>query len=116
MAASSNPRSRVSARDRARMAKAQMDAARAEQDRQILAATEAWYTAVDAEQDARAALELAGQDKAAAVAQLTALGQTIDTIASLCGIDAKEVRALRKVSTSEASAPEDADPEQGSAA
>ena len=87
----------VSARARARQAKAQLDAQRAEQDRLVLDATTAFYEAAEALAEARAAVATTEQQKAGSVAKLAGLGQTDDQIATLCGITAKEVREVRRL-------------------
>lgn len=87
----------MSARARARQAKAQLDAQRAEQDRLVLDATTAFYEAVEALADARAAVVATEQRRAGSVAKLAGLGQTDDHIATLCGITAKEVRDARRL-------------------
>lgn len=107
----------MSARARARQAKAQLDARRAEQDRLVLDATTAFYEAVEALSEARAAVVAAEQRRAGSVAKLAGLGQTDDHIATLCDITAKEARDARRLSPTAAngsrpsSGRQDADPQ-----
>lgn len=92
----STARAKVTARTRAREAKAALDASRAARDTKIEAATTDYYVAVDALETAQAALDAADQARASAVATLMDdLTVPADDVARLCGIDAKEVRALR---------------------
>ncbi len=86
----------MSARARARKAKAELDARRAEQDRRILDATTEFYDAAESRAAAQDSLAAAVDAQAASVSKLVELGQTIDEIAVLCGIPQKEVRELRK--------------------
>ena len=86
----------TSARERARRAKAELDAKRAEHDRKIEDAAAEFYSAVDAEAAARDALEAALAGKVAAVGELFRLGQSVEDSAALCGVEVSEVRVLRK--------------------
>lgn len=87
----------MSARARARRAKAELDAQRAETDRQIVDAATEFYEGAEARDAALAAVTSAEQRQADAVAKLSQLGQSVDEIAALCGLTAKDVRELRKV-------------------
>lgn len=89
----------MSARARARQAKAELDAQRAEQDRLIVDAATEFYEAAEATAAAQAALVAAEQKQTEAVARLVELGQTDTQIATLCGLNVKEVRDLRRRAT-----------------
>lgn len=86
----------MSARARARQAKAELDAQRAEQDRLIVDKTTEFYEAAEALAAAQAAAAAAEQQRSTAVARLVEIGQTETQIATLCGLTAKEVRDLRR--------------------
>lgn len=86
----------MSARARARRAKAELDAQRAETDRQIVDAATEFYEGAEARHAALAAVTSAEQRQVDAVARLSQLGQSVDEIAALCGLTAKDVRELRK--------------------
>ena len=87
---------KVRARELAREAKARRDESRIAQEKQILEAAEAFYVA-DAEADAaREAVAVAEAGRAAAVDTLMELKEPVDSVATLCAISAREVRALRK--------------------
>lgn len=86
----------MSARARARQAKAELDAQRAEQDRLIVDAATEFYEAAEALVAAHAAAFAAEESRTASVVRLVELGQTETQIATLCGIPAKEVRELRR--------------------
>lgn len=90
-------KSGVSARDRARTAKATFDAARSAWDRKVEAVVIRFYTAVDAAEEAATAAESARKDRAGALADLVLLGAEDSEIASLCvGVATPEIRAARK--------------------
>src|SRR6478735_8524588 len=89
----------MSARARARQAKAELDAQRTEQDRLILNAATEFYEAAEALAAAQAAAVTAEQQETVSVARLVELGQTDTQIATLCGIGIKEVRELRRRAT-----------------
>src|SRR6478735_9578313 len=89
----------MSARARARQAKAELDAQRAEQDRLIVDAATEFYEAVEALVAAQAAAAAADEQRTASVGRLTELGQTDGQIATLCGLGIKEVRELRRRAT-----------------
>lgn len=90
----------VSARARARAAKAVLDARRAEQDRLVVDATTSFYEGVAALEAAQAALAAAEQQRAAAVGVLAGLGQSDEQIGVLCGLDVKDARDLRRLAAS----------------
>lgn len=99
----------VSARARAREAKAVLDARRAEQDRLVVDAATNFYEGAAALEVAQAAAAAAEQRRVAAVGVLAGLGQTDEQIGVLCGLDVKDVRDLRRVAASvEASGPDKA--------
>ena len=103
----------ISARDRARQAKARRDAARAERDRQIEKLATDFYRASDEVEACEEALASAQLAKATTVAGLVAIGEQTNEVAELCGITASEVRALVKAAKAaeDAAAPEtDSDP------
>lgn len=86
----------MSARARARQAKAELDVQRAEQDRLIVDTATEFYEAAEALVAAQAAAVAAEESRSTAVARLVELGQTDTQIATLCGIAAKEVKELRR--------------------
>ncbi len=88
---------KVSARDRARAAKARLDAQRADRERRIEDAATAYYAAVDARDEALAVAAQREQDMADAVGALQEDGETVDRIADLCETSAKEVRRLLRL-------------------
>lgn len=90
----------VTARERARAAMAARAAKKAEQERLIQAATQSYYDAHAAADHAREQITQTDADRALAVAELATLGEPNSSIAELCGIDEKEVRALRKTARS----------------
>ncbi|MFP5284074.1 MAG: hypothetical protein ACLGIF_11565 [Actinomycetes bacterium] len=89
----------LSARVRARRAKAELDARRAEQDRLTLDAATAFYEAAEALVAAQAAVAAADQRRAESVTRLAELGHGDEQIATLCGISVKDVRDLRRSGT-----------------
>jgi len=96
--------SRVTAKARARAAQAELLKQRREHDELVLTATEAWYVAVDARAAAEEALAAAAAEQSRVMATLTSdLGLTLETIATLCGVSASEVRALVKQKNSDTS-------------
>ena len=90
----------ISARERARAAMAARATKKAEQERFIQAATQSYYDAHAVADHAREQITQADADRARAVAELATLGEPNSSIAELCGIDEKEVRALRKTARS----------------
>ena len=96
--------SKVTAKARARAAQADLLRQRREHDELVLAATEAWYVAVDARVAAEEELAAAVAEQAKAMATLTGdLGLSVETSATLCGVSASEVRALVKQRNSDTS-------------
>jgi hypothetical protein len=95
----------MSARVRARQAKAQLDAQRAEQDRLIVDAATEFYEAGEALVAAQAGAVAAEERRTKSVARLLELGQTDDEVAVLCGIAVKEVRELRRLAAAAQSKP-----------
>lgn len=98
MAAKSMTRGgKVSARERARSAKAALDTERAERERKIEDAATSYYVATDERDQAQAEVDGAEQRMAKAVTGLSELGEPVERIATLCGLDAGEVRRMLKV-------------------
>jgi len=64
--------------------------------------TTEFYDASESHAAAQEALVAARQAQAAAVAKLVELGQTTEEISVLCGITPKDVRELRRASSSRA--------------
>lgn len=89
----------LSARARARRAKAELDAQRAETDRQIVDAATEFYEGAEARDAALAAVATAEQRRVDAVSRLSELGQSVNDIAALCGITVKDVRELKKAAS-----------------
>lgn len=87
---------KVRAREAARAAKARRDETRLEQEQLVLKATEAYYLASEVAIASRRLVESAEDDRAAAVGRLTELGEPIETVADLCGVSVREVRAALK--------------------
>lgn len=100
----------VTARERARAAMAARAARKVEQERLIQAATKSYYDAQDAADQARDQIVQADADRARSVVELATLGEPNSSIAELCGITEKEVRALRKAARSLPAPVEPADP------
>jgi cell division protein FtsL len=86
----------ISARARARQAKAELDAQRAEEDRLIVDAATEFYEAAEALEAAQTAAAAAEQLRMRSVTRLVELGQSDTQISTLCGIAAKQVRDLRR--------------------
>ncbi|GAA3621624.1 hypothetical protein GCM10022199_27650 [Marihabitans asiaticum] len=88
---------KVEARERARAAKARVDARRAARDEQISEAQTAYYIAVADRDVALESVATAEQDMALSVSKLKdTLGVRPEEIAELCEITQAEVRALSK--------------------
>ena len=88
---------KVEARERARAAKARVDARRAARDEQITDAQTAYYLAVAERDEALDAVAAAEQDMASSISKLKdTLGVRLDEIADLCEITQAEARALSK--------------------
>lgn len=105
----------LSARARARQAKAELDVQRAEQDRLIVDTATEFYEAEEALVAAQAAAAAAEQARSTAVARLVELGQTDTQIATLCGIAAKDVKELRRRAAAAKQSPKTKAPEAASA-
>ena len=91
-----NGRGSLSARQRAREAKAQLDKERAEREAKIEALAVSFYDGQDSADKAAVLLAQATTARAKAIAELGELKLGVDEIATLCGISATEVRAYRK--------------------
>lgn len=91
-----NGKAVVTARAKARQAKAALDVERAKQDRLVVDAATEFYEAVDALTAAREAVAAAEQQQTKSVTRLSELGQTDEQVATLCGVAVKEVRDLRR--------------------
>lgn len=89
--------SKVTARARARQAQAELLAARAEHDKKVLAATEAWYEASEARAAAEAAVVAAVEQQAQTISVLVGdLKVPVDDVAALCQISVGDVRFLNR--------------------
>lgn len=97
----------VVARERARAAKAKLDAERAERDKKIEAAATDFYVAAGLVEDLEQQIEDARGSMSAAVVALGDLGEPVDRIAALCGVTAPEVRALKKAGSKKKTGPAD---------
>lgn len=86
----------VTARTRAREAVAALAAERAQRDARIAACAEAWFKADDTITAAQDQLARAQDAQARAVGDLAAENVSVDDTAILLGLDARDVRALRK--------------------
>ena len=94
---------KISARERARAAKAALDAAERDHHKLVEDAVVTYYESEDAKEAATDALAAAETAQAGAVNALSELGQSVPRIASLTGLDASEVRRLKRTaSTTEA--------------
>lgn len=89
-------KAKIAARNRAREAKAKLDAERESRERKIEQVTTTFYLADGQADDARDALAAADAKRGGAVVELMDLEVATPEIAALCGIDVKEVRALAK--------------------
>lgn len=87
----------VTARERARRAKAKLAEQRAERDRKIVAAIEEFFGAQEKLQAAKDAVQDAEVTTASSIGSLVGLGLTNASIAELCEIDESEVRSLKKL-------------------
>lgn len=99
-----NGKAALTARTKARQAKASLDAERAEQDRLVVDAATEFYEAADAVTTAQAAQAEAEQQRTASVVRLVELGQSDNQVATLCDLTTKEVRDLRRRAASAATA------------
>ncbi len=85
------------ARDRARAAKAALDAKRAERDRQIEDATTRYYQADETLGEAREAMERAEAARIEALVGLLDLGESAANIEALTGCTSADVSAARRL-------------------
>ena len=95
---------KVTARERARLAKATLDAERATREKRIEDAATKFYVAADQRDGALAKVSEAESAMSRAIASLVTHDETVERIAALCGIQTSEVRRLRKLSADTASA------------
>lgn len=86
----------VSARQRARAAKAKLDADRKARDKRVEEQATEWYQLEDTIAQAQAAVEEARAQQASVVVALGEENVSVDDAAELLGIEPGEVRALRK--------------------
>jgi len=93
---------KVTARERARAAKAVLDAERRDHEKAVEDATTTYYEAEDARDAAMAALEDADTARGAAVQSLLDLGEPPARVAVLVGLTAAEVRKLRRTAAAAA--------------
>jgi len=108
---------KVTARERARAAKAVLDAERRDHEKSVEDATTTYYEAQDARDAAMAALEDADTVRGAAVQTLLDLGEPPARVAVLVGLSLAEVRKLRRTTTTTADDNDnDKSPEQDAAA
>lgn len=84
------------ARERARAAKAKVDAARAQRDAQIEELQTEWFVAVVDKEAAEEAARLAEMAMSEAAVRLLGIGLTVQEVAELCDSTAAEVRAHKK--------------------
>lgn len=87
---------RLNARERARRAANEYKRKQAERQKQVAATVAAYFRADSRAGAAREKLAAADEARAEAIAAMIELGESVETIAGLCGIDAAEVRALRR--------------------
>ena len=85
-----------SARERARGARAKLDKDRAATEKIIEDAATLFYSATDLRAAAQAKVGEHEQSMAKAITTLAHNGESVERTATLCGIDAREVRRLRK--------------------
>jgi hypothetical protein len=95
---------KVTARERARLAKATLDAERATREKRIEDAATEFYVAADQRDGALAKVSEAESAMSRAIASLVTHDETVERIAALCGIQTSEVRRLRKLRADTASA------------
>jgi len=86
----------LDARERARNARLRLDAERDKRDGLIEDAAAAYYTTADEREDLIAKLRDVEARMRATVRELIDLGETPTRVAALLGIDAREVRAIRR--------------------
>jgi hypothetical protein len=99
---------KISARERARAAKAALDASERDHHKLVEDAVVAYYESEDAKEAAIDALAAAETARASTVNALSELGESVPRIASLTGLDASEVRKLKRTASITESA--DGDP------
>ncbi len=87
---------KLSARERARAAKAKLDADERDHQKLVEDGVIAYYEAEDALESAADAATAAEVARAAAVNTLVELNESVSRIASLTGLDASEVRKLKR--------------------
>ena len=92
---------KVTARERARAAKAVLDAERRDHEKAVEDATTTYYEAQDARDAAMAALEAADTARSVAVQSLLDLGEPPARVAVLVGLSAAEVRKLKRTAAAE---------------
>jgi DNA-directed RNA polymerase specialized sigma24 family protein len=90
---------KISARERARAAKARLDAEERDHQKLVEDAVVSYYEGEDARDAAHEALAAAETGRAAAVNALSELGESVTRIASLTGLDASEVRKLKRTAS-----------------
>jgi DNA-directed RNA polymerase specialized sigma24 family protein len=90
---------KISARERARAAKAKLDAEERDHQKLVEDAVVSYYEGEDARDAAHEALAAAETARAAAVNALSELGESVTRIASLTGLDASEVRKLKRTAS-----------------
>lgn len=91
----------AAAREKARSAKAALDAQRAEHDRLLEEATTEYYVAVEEAENARSEVVAAEDRQVQALRRLVNAGENNETIAALTGATLTAVRSARKKSTVE---------------
>ena len=90
---------KISARERARAAKAKLDAEERDHQKLVEDAVVSYYEGEDARDAAHEALAASENARAAAVNVLSELGESVTRIASLTGLDATEVRKLKRTAS-----------------
>lgn len=91
---------KLSARDRARAAKAKLDAAGRDHHKLVEDAVTGFYEADDAREAALAAIAAADAARGAAITTLSGLNESVTRIASLTCLDPSEVRKLKRTTPS----------------
>ncbi len=92
---------KVTARERARAAKAVLDAERRDHEKAVEDATTTYYEAQDARDAAAAALKDADTARGSAVQALLDLGEPPARVAALVGLSAADVRKLKRTAAAE---------------
>jgi len=92
---------KVTTRERARAAKAVLDAERRDHEKSVEVATTTYYEAQDARDTALTALEDADTARGAAVQALLDLGEPPARVAVLVGLSVAEVRKLKRTAAAE---------------